>query len=145
MYDNYVWNTDMTSWKLACGKDITERWHMRCLCHYFSLWEITLPRDNASYATVTAKHKTSMAGNSSIIVSLIALSSDRQIPWNAVLQFLEINGLQTMNLLRSSEICTQQEHLHYRQHFLLHPFNITTICLWDQSEHKRYIASVLEK
>ncbi len=94
---NYVWNnTDM---RLECGKDTTERWHMQCHRHYFSLWEITLPRDNVSYATVTAKHKTSMAGNSSIFVSLIALSSDRrQIPWNAVLQFLEINGLQTESI-----------------------------------------------
>lgn len=85
----YVRNTDMTS----CGKDTKESdGRTRCHCHYFSPWERTLSRDNASYATVTAKHKTTTAGNSSIIVSLIALSSDRwQIPWNAVLQFLKIN------------------------------------------------------
>lgn len=96
----------MTSWELACGKDITERWHMRCHCHYFSLWEITLPRDNVSYATVTAKHKSSMAGNSSIIVSLVALSSDRrQIPWNAVLQFLEINCLHRLWIYKDLRKC----------------------------------------
>lgn len=69
--DNYVRNTDMTS----CGRDATES-DGRTRCHYFSLWERTLPRDNASCATVTAKHKTTTAGNSSIIVS----SDRRQIP-----------------------------------------------------------------